>query len=482
MPRLSVLLVAIVLAGCATAPEPAGDTLSPAAVRADLRALYRGLQSGHYDLYARSSEREYDQLYAETLESIRAPMTPLEAHVLLQRFAAFGQVAHATIGFPTASFETFRETGGRAFPLSVHIDAERLYVAANLSGDERILPGQEIISIDGTPAARWLTRLGRNVSADTNYLAAAQIEPAFAQLLWLELGAVDGFDVVLRMADGSETMHRVASRTRTEMRAAAEAAPPGFVLDYTQRVADVTPSGVAYLRPGIFLNLDSENMFDASSFRAFIDGAFENFLAAGAATLLIDLRDNPGGDNSFSDHMIAWFADEPFRFASVFRIRVSAETIASNAARLDTAERDSVSRQLAHAYAGANTGDLIDFPIPVVAPREGVRFEGRVFVLVNRRSFSNSVLTAAIVQDYGFGRVLGEPTADLATTYGAAEHFTLPNTGLSVGFPKALIVRPSGDTRIQGVTPDIAITTPILQHQNDPVLQDALVAIAREMR
>jgi C-terminal processing protease CtpA/Prc len=223
-------------------------------------------------------------------------------------------------------------------------------------------------------------------------------------------------------------------------------------------------------------------MYDARAFDTFIDGAFESFIAADADTLLIDLRDNPGGDNTFSDYMIAWFADRPFGFASAFRIRVSDEAVASNAARLATAGQNSVSRQLAGVYAAAAIGDVIEFPIPVVAPRRGARFEGRVFVLVNRRSFSNSVLTAAIVQDYQFGRVLGEPTSDLATTYGALERFTLPNSGLSVGFPKAYIVRPSGDARIQGMTPDIAITTPIIQTADDPVLQQALRIIDAEPR
>lgn len=36
------------------------------------------------------------------------------------------------------------------------------------------------------------------------------------------------------------------------------------------------------------------------------------------------LRDNPGGDNSFSDRMVAWFASRPFRFSDEFSIRTRA--------------------------------------------------------------------------------------------------------------------------------------------------------------
>ena len=60
------------------------------------------------------------------------------------------------------------------------------------------------------------------------------------------------------------------------------------------------------------------------------------------------------------------------------------------------------------------------------------------------------------------------------------ETFTLPNTGLVVGFPKAFIVRPSGDLAPRGVVPDIAIETPVVEGVEDPVLARALELVAAE--
>jgi hypothetical protein len=78
---------------------------------------------------------------------------------------------------------------------------------------------------------------------------------------------------------------------------------------------------------------------------------------------------------------------------------------------------------------------------------------------------------AAIAQDYGFGKLLGEETTDLASTYGALEKFTLPRTGIEVSFPKARILRPIGDPQARGVIPDIAISTPLTANRDDPVLE-----------
>jgi C-terminal processing protease CtpA/Prc len=97
-----------------------------------------------------------------------------------------------------------------------------------------------------------------------------------------------------------------------------------------------------------------------------------------------------------------------------------------------------------------------------------------VYLLVNRHSYSNAVMVAALAQDLGFATILGEETSDLATTYGAMEQLTLSRTGIVVGFPKALIVRPNGSRAARGVVPDVAIPTPLVESADDPVLQRAL--------
>lgn len=477
----ATFLLGASLLGCASDPSPPAPlqanqaSLTPTQLRNDFRALYDGLQRAHINLFANRPKAEFDRLFEDTLAALDHPMTTTEAQITFQLFVAEGRVAHARIDAPMDAFGAFREGGGKVFPFGVRLAEGRVFVAENLSGLPDIAPGDEIVAINGQAADQWVRQLRRHISADSDRLADAILEPQFTVVLWLELGAIDAFQAQFRTRAGRQLHLTVPARTRTEMRAAAGHATADLEIDPTTREARILPGAIAYLRPGVFINVvEGEDVFDATAFHAFIDGAFERFIAEGATTLLIDLRDNPGGDNSFSDHMVAWFADRPFRFSSDFRVRVSPEAVAANAARLVNAPVDGVSRQYAEAYALASPGDIIHFPIPMAQPRAGARFTGSVFVLVNRRSFSNAVSVAAIVQDYHFGSILGEPTADLATTYGAMETFTLPNSGIVVGFPKAHIIRPSGDERVQGVTPDFPIVTPLIQPASDPVLQRAL--------
>ncbi|MEE4164242.1 MAG: S41 family peptidase [Woeseiaceae bacterium] len=476
--RPAVSLPGLALAAAAIAAQP--GSIPVPVLKADFGALYAGLANAHYDLYAHRSKAEYDRLFEEMLAGLETPLTRQEAEVLFQQFVAFGNVAHARIGYDRTAFDEYRAGGGRLFPIDLRIVDGRSYVQANHSGNAVLEPGTEILTLNGTPMTDWLERTSRYLSADTPYIAHSLLEFQFPMYLWQDAGPVDAFTLEIRSADGERRSVHVPALTAGQIEAHREAAEASFALDPTAREARMLDGDIAYLRPGPFYNAENpESLWDNTDFVRFIDDAFAGFIDAGATALLIDLRQNPGGDNSFSDPMIAWFATEPFRFASSFRIRSSAEARASNQARLDNnpGQATGVSAFFAERYAAVPYGETFEYTIPEVKPREAGRFDAQVYVLVDRHSYSNAVTVAATVQDYGFGIVVGEKTSDMATTYGAMETFRLPNTGIVVGFPKAHIVRPSGELQSDGVTPDLPIPSPIVPTASDTILEKALARI-----
>ncbi|NBB14042.1 hypothetical protein GVN21_01580 [Caulobacter sp. SLTY] len=478
---VALALIGLLLLAAAPPASPDSQLYQPAALRADFEEMYRRLKGAHVDLYAFTPKAEMDQAYAATLARLDRPMTQMQAQVLFQTFLARARMGHTRIDFPHQAWSAFRAGGGKAFPLVIRPVGSRVWVSGNMSGSDQVARGDELLALEGQPIGAWLSRTGRHVSAETTYMRDSLLEFDFARLLWLEIGQKDRFTVTLRRGDRTFDV-ALAARTREEAAAFAAAQPPTLDLDTPMRQARMLRGGIAYLRPGPFYNAEAQveaDMYDARGFIAFTDKAFEDFIAARATDLIIDLRGNPGGDNAFSDPMIAWFADRPFRFFSSFKVKVSLEAIAANQARIDhdPVTAGDVSQIYARLYASAKPGDIVDFPMPQAQPRTGRRFKGRVWLLIDRQSYSNTVSVAALVQDYGFGKVLGEPTSDMASTYGAMERFTLANTGLSVGFPKARIIRPNGDRRSRGVTPDIPIRSPIVQTPADEMLAQTVAAV-----
>ncbi|WP_300530109.1 S41 family peptidase [Maricaulis sp.] len=457
--------------GLLTAPVTAQtpDRFSPEQLRSDFDHLYTTLQSAQPGLYSATPQSVLDQRHAEMMGDITGPMSAFEATVYFQTFLSEIRIAHTRIDFPVGDWFAWRDNGGGAVPFDIRIRDGRVLVESAMPLENGLQRGDEIIAINGTPNAIWLNRMTRHLSADTPDFAYTLLESYFPAVVWLEHSEADSLAVTVIRGDAPEITINVPLLSRDEMAALADAPVQSFQLPLfdTRMIGE----DIGYLRPGPFYNTDDGgNTWDPTSYVARVDAAFGDFIEADAGAVILDLRDNPGGNNTFSDPIIAWFADQDWRFASEFRLLVSEATTASNAARLADGGGE-VSAQYAELFANARNGDIILYDFPEAKPREGERFEGEVYVLINRYSYSNAVTTAALIQDYGFGTIVGEVTADMSTTYGAMEYFSLPTTGIRVGYPKAHIIRPNGDDHPHPVTPDLELDLPPLRGEHDAALE-----------
>ena len=101
-----------------------------------------------------------------------------------------------------------------------------------------------------------------------------------------------------------------------------------------------------------------------------------------AKSLIIDLRYNPGGDNSFSEYMISYFADKPFSFTSKFSVKTSQIT-KEWWKNIDTPEHQELKKQI----LSLENGTRFDAQIPEINPHpDSIRFKGKVYVIINRYS------------------------------------------------------------------------------------------------
>ncbi|WND02811.1 S41 family peptidase [Temperatibacter marinus] len=461
--------------------NPSHQMLTVTQLQSDFDALYQRLKNAHIDLYAHTNKTAYDNFFSSIKSDLNKPMSRLEAKVLFQKFVAFGKVAHARIDFPEVEYQEYRQAGGKIFPIFPRIIEGKTYVSENYSENKYIKIGDEILSVNSKAISSYLAKLSKHISADTQYIADSILEFSFPKYLWLEYGEINSFDLILK----SQTGHIYKASIKSLAKLDTPENRSFFTLSPTDRVVKMLTDSVGYFRPGPFYNAENPSqLWNSKYFIEFLDKAFENTFTKKAKKLIIDLRLNPGGDVSFSDPIIAWFADRSFKFNSSFKVKSSHEADIANQKRLDgrPVDKNSISYRYAKHYNKTPYGDFFNLDFSNVKPREGDLYKGEVYVLVNRHSFSNAVTFASIVQDYKFGIIVGEKTSDMATTYGAMETFTLPETKISVGFPKAHIVRPSGELKNDGVKPDWTITSPIVQTQEDVVLNKLLGMIVEKTK
>lgn len=430
----------------------------------DFAQLYSSLKSAHINFFSNIDEAKYEQAFVIAKEKLNKPLSMLEVKIAFQKFVALGKVAHARISFPSEEYQRYRENAGKAFPIYARIQNGKWFIEEHYSNVD-LRKGSEIIAINGVSVNALFKQIRQHISADTDDIAASLLEFQLPKYLWLldiERGdePKSSFDINVRK-DDKIIAYNIDAITVDELKKRASVGEKNSAKKEKMRDFYMAENTIAYLKPGPFYNAeDPSQIWNNAAFVAFIDNAFEYFKQHKADELIIDLRENPGGDNSFSDYMLARYADKPFKFASGFNVKSSDEAQRSNAQRLEDKNADvfDVSVRLANGFANTPKGETFDFDIELISPRNSDRFTGDVYVLVNRHSYSNAVSVAAITQDYGFGKIVGESTSDFATTYGAMESFTLKHTGLSVGFPKAHIIRPSGDTVAGPVSPDIDLS------------------------
>jgi C-terminal processing protease CtpA/Prc len=454
----------------APAPAATEGKFAVASARAELEALYRSLQSAHYKLYVHRPKSEYDAYFKRISAQLSEPMSKLDLVRAFQPFVAFGRIGHARIEFPVADYIAAARAGGTVLPFDIRVDGSRVFVTHSYLKDSKIKPGVELLAFDDQPIAKVVDDVSRYVSGERPYMVHAQLERFFPRWLWLARGEIRALRVSGRSSNGDQFVEAINGLPIGEV----EPEKSGWTEALSTREVRMLDAKTAYLRPGAFYNIEGGESMDAGAFRKFVDDAFGKIKEAKAQSLIIDLRDNPGGDNSFSDPMVAWFASRPFRFSDNFSIKASPEIRQQFEKQMvDSKDGDGIIAQMHRAMKGKRDGTVVKIELPKVAPRPD-RFQGRVFLLVNRHSYSNAASLAGMVQDYGFAKVVGEETADLPTSYASSAQFALPASGIEVTYPKGYFVRPNGDRKLKGVVPDFPIPAAVFVDGHDAVLSAAV--------
>ena len=426
-----------------------------ASVISDLEYLRESLEQTHYDLFAFTSEEEFDANYEKVKATVTGDSISLKQAIsLFQSVISKANTGHAEIDFPIPSYLAYADGSGTIFPLELAFENGKALIRKNHS-DKELEIGAEVIAVNGMEIEAILRKMYPYISAETLYFKLAKIEFwTFPRMFWQVFGEKKSFKVSIRDAEGTKdvVLNSVPVWEGYEMKR-KDFMGPRLQLDYIE--------DIAYLSIGSF-GSDEEN------FKKYIDSSFADIKAKNADRLILDLRNNNGGDNSQSDHLVSYFADKPFVWNSSFKLRSSA--ILKDQTRKNSDTTNPYFRRILDSKVGEVYEDKSD---PVEPRALSKRFMGEVFVLVNRQSYSMSAVTAAMIQDYGFGTIVGEETGDHPTLHASQFAYTLPKTGVVVKVPKGFMVRPGGGLERRGVVPDIAIKDHLLDEE-DEILKELL--------
>ncbi|SHG28438.1 S41 family peptidase [Flagellimonas flava] len=436
--------------------ELKGQQFGQKEILQDLDYLYESLIEAHYDVYAYVTPIDFRSNYQRVRNSItKDSLSLLETTNVFQKVISAVNNGHTEIDFPGASYGAYAHSGGTVFPLEIAFENGKSWVRKNFSDHQEIQVGTEITHINGETMQAILANIYPQVSAERTYFKNAKIEMySFPRYYWQIFGEQDTFEVDLVL---NGTSHKIILNAINLIEGYEMKRNEVLNATMTLRIDDTA----AYLNPGNFSG-------DEARYQRFIDSSFVEIKKNQSKNLIVDLRNNGGGNDSFSDYLVSYLADKPFKWNSSFTLKTS------QFLKEHTRKNNDTTQIFFKEILRHDNGEVYDYAFDAYQPQEKEkRFHGKVYVLVNRQSHSQSAVTAAQIQDYNFGTIVGEETGDYPSLYASQFQYALPNTGIPVKVSKGRIVRVNGSTKSEGVIPDIEIQDHLLD-EKDEILEGLL--------
>lgn len=410
---------------------PLDTVYSPEALQQDFRFLREEIDRIHPDPGLFTSRETLRKAYDKIGAQFRQPMTRDQAWRALATLNPLFADAHMFVVQPDWKelARAHLAAGGTLFPFEVQVsESGEMAIRAELDGSSSPLAGMRIEQINGVPASHVAQELLALTAGDTPALRANVLSRRTWFEYWRTYGAPRQFDLVVAKP-GGPTHIRVAGSSKTPAVLDTDG-PSSFSKTFR---LELLPGNAALLTINHFLWPDKQ------AFKDFARDAFIRIRDAKVKTLIIDVRENPGGDDDmWKDGVLAYIADKPFRNGSSYVKKVIA----------------------GRASGSEKVGDVVHgFVDSWVEPDPGnpLHFPGKTYVLVGRMTYSSAVLFSNVVQDFGFAQLVGAGGYAHTRQTGGVQNIELPNTHLRITIPRFVVDRPSGEREPALIHPDILL-------------------------
>ncbi len=475
--RTAFLFLALTLVGCGglvrtprpdlptIPPEALDRPLAPEALREDAAFLLRTLGEVHPAPFALTDEAAARASLDSLVTGLDAPLTRLGLWRRLAPWAASLGDGHTSLGFPRPEYDRWRDTGGALFPLPVEVRGDTLRLTREASG---VPACTAVLSINGRDARGLVRETRAALSGETDAYRDYSLGRSFGAWAWAATGLSGPYEIALASGD---TL-RLAGTVRVTTAQAPEAHAPALV--YT-RLDD----GTGWLRVLTFAR-------PLADFERELEATFQQIRDEGTEQLLVDVRENGGGNSLLGDALLSYLTDQPTRNASRVEWRRSRQYGRYVKGFVAPAVRWAVPWGIAPQIGGYFRTPIGQDYVREASPPQppearGLRFEGDWAVLIGTRTFSSGMLFALAVKDHGVAPLVGQETGGQATGYGEVYTFALPHSGLTVRSSTKRFVRPNGSTASGGVVPDVEVPERC-GDAGDPTLERAVRLLREEER
>ncbi|NML39674.1 hypothetical protein HHL17_20915 [Chitinophaga sp. G-6-1-13] len=429
----------------------AQSALSRRQAIADIDEYTRTLEASHYAPFMHISQKDYNAGVDRIKRSIGDSISTRDLVWTFYRITALLGDAHCApqLGQPFLKDELKKD---QFFPYKLVQENHRLYIPAKLATDLNIPAGAEITDING----RKMTDLYEDILSGMAGLPAFR-EEASSRLLsyFLFLKGIQP-PFVLSYKDNKGVTGKTTIAAGVVFGQALAATMPQIVQPYTYGILD---NKLGYISVNSLSG-------DVNIFRTFLDSCFRELKTTNIRHLVIDLRQNSGGNTLLGDLLFSYITHEKYSWGR------KSWKIGQPYKDMLTAGGDTTDSYLKHANGTVwESEDCIPGDCPF---KRDTVFDGKVYFLTGPFTFSSAMSIADVVKTYELATIIGEPTGENVQDFGEAFPIELPNSKMMIQSTTSLSHGANCNKKKNGpVLPDVMIK-PSLQDKvwdKDPVME-----------
>ncbi len=453
-------------------PRQQTDTLSPGQLKEDFQLFRTALEEAHPGLYAFTSKTAFDAAFDRTLALLNRPLSEQEFYKTLTPLITHVRDGHLKFIAEGKTDYKYPYHEDRLLPLKLFVTEGKAHVERSYGKEGPVPAGAEVLAINGRPMGAILRELLPYVSfADGSVLSSKYLELSnyFSGYYAAFIEATPAYSVTYRV-DPEQDPQTVE----------LAAVPLTLLKQKEKEVAEAkgkeAPLQLQFLDDGTALLSIKSFWFESKEidFEQFLQDAFRKINARNTKSLILDLRDNEGGKDSYGALLYSYLTDQPFRYYDRLTTRTDKKFSFTKQAHLPW--YFGIYRQLLRRNAAGEhvwtRHDNLKLQQPQPRP-----FLGEVYVLINGRSFSVTSEFAAVAHANKRATFVGQETG--GGYYGNNSGFfailNLPHSRFVLGIPlwhyhMAVSGYPHPD---RGILPDVPV---------EPSVQDLLQGVDRELK
>ena len=339
-------------------------------------------------------------------------MNELEFYQMMTPLTSFIQDGHNSV-IPSESVINALRNCDDLFPLDIKWIKNKLYISNNFSSSSDLAPGTEIISINNIFAEEMLNKFLANLPIEGNneQFIFGSLNQSFRFYYFVYYGLSGNYNITYRSLDGLIGSCAVSGKDLISIQIQKEKANISNVKLYDLKMVDSLHIAILTIKT---LDQTLIKREFKKNFKKDIAEYFNLIQQSKINNLIIDLRDNTGGNPDYVKFLLQYLYDEPFQQALECRV---------------------VKYKDAEIFAERNR--KIWYPLYGIGkfhPKQN-NFNGSVYVLVNENTFSAGVILASTLKKYDRATFIGTETGGnpvIMSGFFIRSIWYLPNTRIQV--------------------------------------------------